>query len=502
MHKRIITLLKFFLLLQKIYFMPRNGEEMPTFRTHSCKLELFSLRYINSLNFTLVLFLTLLFLSITDKQTQAEDVAFSSTMNPVGSGARATGMGGAFIAIADDATAASWNPAGLVNLEKPEISVVYSYFNRSQSYHSSSHPEMSNSPSQMDAHDINFASLAVPFKLFDRNMIITVNYQQLYDMNKDVQFTYNFDPGNIDGLTGRYRFSQQGSIGAFSPAFAVQLLPELYFGATVNIWDGIAGTSAWQNKSSFSGNGTLRIPAFSLIMPYATDFSETQKFSFNGLNANLGLLYTLNGKYSLGFVYKTPFDARVTKETTTSTATSTPGSPPDPPILSHTTENLTYSMPASYGLGFAYRHSDHLTLSLDLYRTEWSEFAITNQATGAHINPLSNQPTTTGRPKDTTQIRMGAEYLIIDDHVVIPLRAGLFYDPEPGMIKIDDSNWSSRINDFFGFSVGSGIAIDQIAFDVSYQYRFGNRVSSDITIQNINMDVTQHTIMTSLIYHF
>ncbi|PYQ44967.1 MAG: hypothetical protein DMF77_05820, partial [Acidobacteria bacterium] len=43
-----------------------------------------------------------------------------------GSGARALGMGGAFLARADDATAASWNPAGLSYLRLPEISFVYS----------------------------------------------------------------------------------------------------------------------------------------------------------------------------------------------------------------------------------------------------------------------------------------------------------------------------------------------------------------------------------------
>src|SRR5258708_39402087 len=37
-----------------------------------------------------------------------------------GSGARAFGMGGAFLARADDATAASWNPAGLSYLRVPE----------------------------------------------------------------------------------------------------------------------------------------------------------------------------------------------------------------------------------------------------------------------------------------------------------------------------------------------------------------------------------------------
>ena len=48
----------------------------------------------------------------------------NSAPSPVGSGARALGMGGAFIAIADDATAASWNPGGLTQLERPELSLV------------------------------------------------------------------------------------------------------------------------------------------------------------------------------------------------------------------------------------------------------------------------------------------------------------------------------------------------------------------------------------------
>ena len=41
---------------------------------------------------------------------------------PVGAGARALAMGGAFIAVADDATAGSWNPAGLALLDRPQAS--------------------------------------------------------------------------------------------------------------------------------------------------------------------------------------------------------------------------------------------------------------------------------------------------------------------------------------------------------------------------------------------
>jgi len=44
----------------------------------------------------------------------------------MGVGARALAMGGAFTAIADDATAAYWNPAGLTKIENIEATFMYS----------------------------------------------------------------------------------------------------------------------------------------------------------------------------------------------------------------------------------------------------------------------------------------------------------------------------------------------------------------------------------------
>ena len=40
--------------------------------------------------------------------------------NVTGAGARAEGLGGAFIGLADDATAISWNPSGLGQLERTD----------------------------------------------------------------------------------------------------------------------------------------------------------------------------------------------------------------------------------------------------------------------------------------------------------------------------------------------------------------------------------------------
>ena len=43
----------------------------------------------------------------------------------IGVGARATAMGGAFTAIADDATALYWNPAGLSQIKGKQLSASY-----------------------------------------------------------------------------------------------------------------------------------------------------------------------------------------------------------------------------------------------------------------------------------------------------------------------------------------------------------------------------------------
>ena len=51
-----------------------------------------------------------------------------------GDGARAIGTGGAFIAIADDSTAVSYNPAGLAQLLRPEGSLVFQGLSRDQTF--------------------------------------------------------------------------------------------------------------------------------------------------------------------------------------------------------------------------------------------------------------------------------------------------------------------------------------------------------------------------------
>jgi len=399
-------------------------------------------------------------------ELRAAQLDFSSSLNPVGSGARAAGMGGAFIAVADDATAASWNPAGLVQLEKPEISFVYSYFSNRQEYHLSTHPEITGSDTA-DSNDVNFASAAYPFVAFGHNVVVSLNYQHLYDLTKKNNFTQNF--GTLD--SGTRSFSQTGKLFAFSPAMAVQVMPGLYLGGTLNFWESVFETNGWEDHDSYSGS----------LIP----FNISNRTEFSGRNGNLGLLWSPNGSLTFGAVYKTSFDADLKVATNRQF-----GNTVLPPLA------VVYSltMPASYGIGLSYRHSDSLTFSADIYRTEWSDFVLKNKVNGIEFNPVYGDELVNGRLRDTTQARCGVEYLLIYPEWVVPLRGGLFYDPVPQR---------GRVDDYYGIAVGTGASFQRFSVDVAWQYRFGNNVNGNLgTIEERSVDISQHTLLTSLIWYF
>jgi len=73
------------------------------------------------------LFGALLSAAILSAQGGPTTLQFSFS-NP---GARSLGLGGAFVALADDATAAFANPAGLVQLTRPEVSIEGRYWSYS-----------------------------------------------------------------------------------------------------------------------------------------------------------------------------------------------------------------------------------------------------------------------------------------------------------------------------------------------------------------------------------
>jgi long-subunit fatty acid transport protein len=148
----------------------------------------------------------------------------------------------------------------------------------------------------------------------------------------------------------------------------------------------------------------------------------------------------------------------------------------------------------SYGVGLAWRFSDEFTVDLDVYRTDWSKYFLKDND-GNKFSPIDGRPKGESHVKDTTQVRAGGEYLFIfqNKELVVPVRAGLFYDPQPS---------EGSPADFYGFALGSGIGYKGFIFDMAYQLRWGTNVDTGNMISSSKADIYQHSFLASVIYHF
>src|SRR5258706_4082464 len=95
------------------------------------------------------------------------------SLSRAGSGARAAGMGDAFVAVSDDGTAASWNPAGLAQLRQPELSFVYALSDQGLALSGLRSPDDRSLyayryPVSGASSSVDFASAALPFSIVRR----------------------------------------------------------------------------------------------------------------------------------------------------------------------------------------------------------------------------------------------------------------------------------------------------------------------------------------------
>jgi hypothetical protein len=360
---------------------------------------------------------------------------FPSSFNPVGSGARAMGMAGAFIAVCDDATASSWNPGGFIQLRNPELSVVYSGLIREESNHFGRYPEASHSSSVFD-NNLNFFSLVYPFKMINKNMSIAFTWQHLFDFNRKWTFKIT-DTDWFD--THHWFYHQTGRLSAAGFSYCIEIVPRLSFGITLNLWKNIHKSNQWQQNYQeicSDRNGQVLFVG-----------NSQENYEFNGINFNLGLLWRINAYLSTGFVYKTPFNADIGYSRYERWINQK--NPLNPSGHSIEIRNDHMQMPFTSGFGIRYQISDIFLIATDISHTNWKNFSyeIENSET---ICPLDGKTILESKAKNTTQIRFGVEYLHINNRgYVIPFRAGLFYDPGPAVHSHDN---------FYGASIGSGVS--------------------------------------------
>jgi long-subunit fatty acid transport protein len=362
-------------------------------------------------NFFLVFSLAALLCFAQVASAQLSEVDF----NTIGGGAKARGMGGAFMGVADDVTAVFWNPAGISQIEKNEFTIEFkNSFNKWTLKENSQESRADHSYNL-----VNLVGFAHPFKLSEKHSVFAVAYQRLADL-------YLLEENQS------YRYENRGGLDAITTALGVNLTPRFSLGLSVNfIFNGMKETTLDKANSSWEENDV----------------------SFSGLNFNFGTIYHYD-RLNLGLILKAPFDLTQRQKITAASGVDLPAG------------KGRISMPVIFGVGSSYKAMERLTVALDFESKRYSKSEQVNPSWLYHQNlGLAAEGDTTQELgwKDCNQLRLGVEYLWSTDLGTVPLRAGYRYEPR----VYSDANGDQIVGNVL--CLGSGLVLDKISFDLAYE---------------------------------
>jgi long-chain fatty acid transport protein len=407
-------------------------------------------------------------------------------------GARSLGMGGAFLGLADDASAAEANPAGLTILRKPEFSIEARNYQEQQVLTTSgTFPNIERTAFSHYSQrvDPTFGSFVYPVKNFtfgayyheplrnqgagqvipQRNQfsgVVEKNVPNFYlprggtpvskaeceaIVNKTNDFTACLEYALLPfltaldvqertfGLAGAYKFGNV-SIGAAAryqtfreSSFTFRLTPQFEF-----------------DSISLQSTGTL-----------ATDGSFKEKdqhrVTFVG-----GVKWAPNDRFSVGGSYKQgpKFNAPTFAATNTTN------------LQFVKVGDTTFHMPDVYGLGVSFRPIPVLTLNADAVHVTYSHLVDHFISISARIRQLDHAYAA----NDVTELHVGGEYFFAMK-VPFALRAGYWRDPAHAIeFRGPLTDVDSVANAILypkgqaqnHFSVGAGFAWPRFQIDFAY----------------------------------
>lgn len=442
-------------------------------------------------------------------------LATSTFNNGSGYGARALGMGGAFSAIADDASAASWNPAGLGQLFKTEVMVAGSYaktktdFNGETSFCSGCfYLRTQDFTVDADATGLDFVSVVAPFKIGKQ----TVTSQVSYTRNVrplDASFSYRLDffdrPGGTDLGPDFFDtvYAARGGYDSVGIAFASGIGDKLYIGTSLNWWFG--GTT--QNiREKFLSRGSA---GQTLV-----DSTQTRRDELNvsGLSANVGLLFKASQKVSLGLVYRGGFSG-TERETSSFRSEGVFRNSSNVLVPFTRSSNVefdsTLNWPSTIGGGLAIRPSDVFTIALDGSFTFWSDSYLNRLVTKCEdtdgcFNNFVRFPSLGGATpgqNDQTALRFGLEWVLRPGTLALPIRAGAYrvrtIAPFYANGDTDPGAWFTGVSAGFGLAIPAGNL--NVIFDLGATFDrassnagnyVGRRVNADGSVTNLPVTQT------------
>lgn len=416
-------------------------------------------------------------------------------------GARALGMGGAFIALADDASAAEANPAGLSILRKPEISIEgRNYLEQQILTTSGTFPNLERTAFKhySDRVEIAFASAVVPVGKFTLGAYY---HQPLKNVGAgSVVPQRNEFTGQIEKDVPNFYLPRDGTPVNKTQCEAIRKQQNDFFACleytlnpfitAVDVQQRTFGMAGAYSFGKLSVGATVRYQRF---RESAFTYRVTPTFDFSSIavqatgeikNGELsvkdesdvtftaGFKYAPTDKFSIGGVYK------MGPEFVAPTFIASPGTNFQFQKLADT----TFHVPDIAGLGVSFRPIPVLTLNFDAVHVTYSNLVDNFVATNADVRSEESP----FFAADVTELRFGAEYFF-STKIPFALRAGYWRDPAHSIEYRGALNAPELVAEAVLFpktdaqnhySVGAGFAWPRfqvdLAYDTSENYKVGS----------------------------
>ncbi len=362
------------------------------------------------------------------------------SLNSVGT--RALSMGGAFVALSNDATAIYWNPAGLAG----QTSSVNLFFTGVMPFGSYQ-------------YSVPTFGIDIDTKT-ESNMYPTGGLMGVYTADKlsfglgvyvPAGLGAEWNGADLAAFSSAQAFAWESKIGviSISPAIAYQVSDQFSVGITANIYYALFDLSR-PDAADLNQDGTDE-----------TAVQYTESSNGLGFGASIGLKYDVNDQLAFGATFRTA--TSVTMDGTADIDVPGMGN-----ILSTDfTRDVTWPMWIAGGV--AYKVSKCLTLALDAQYSNWAEL----DKLVADYDKLPDGEFVLDW-KDAVQIRLGGEYSLSP---TTALRLGYYYDPAPAPDETLNILFPSSTNHVV--TAGFGYTFGKYSISAGLEYLLGGERDVD-----------------------
>jgi long-subunit fatty acid transport protein len=392
----------------------------------------------------------------------------SGSLTRAGSGARAAGMGNAFIAVADDGTAVTWNPAGLAQLRKPELSLVLDKVGADVSLEGFRSPDgRFTYTRRRDAASFDspeFASLAIPVGL-RLPTTFQIGWRRLYLIDNRLDVESRREPTALAAgepiLTLARSNEARGSVDVVSVAAATRLTSRLSFGASWDFWQGV-----WQ----------FREARRETLAGGPTQLAEVRERNHvTGDSLSLGLLFHYP-RWRVGVVYHSPVLGSLRQ------SGGVFGLRPGESEIVEETE-VALRFPTSLGFGSSWKPRPHWTLAADMTWDEWREWTVELPDVG-RVNLFDGRPPSESSTRNTLTFNAGTEWILRRPGHFVPLRIGFSYEPQGTRDPVLFTGYALKL-----ISVGTGYNSNRFKFDAALQFGwFEHQVTEAMQLETIRQE--------------